>query len=266
MCRSELAVLFPVLVIPLVLAARVTFRQALLRLGAAMIWMAMITGPWIGWNMVRFEKPVTLASGIDVSLAYAQCPDTWYGERTGYWNVFCGSDIPRRPENVDADESEIGAQYRARAGSYIADHLGRWPVVMAARVGRTLSLYRPVQQIELEHNRESREVPVLWGALIGTAGCALLGAVAFARPPRSRRHLLPLLAPLATGIAGAAITFGTTRYRSAAEVGLVVLAAVGVEAIASRRSRAATATDAPTAPPEDEPLWVEEPAGAPVTG
>lgn len=235
--RSELVLMIPILVLPLIASSRGTGRQIAVRLGAAVLWVAMVLGPWVGWNAVRFEHPVTLASGIDVSLVYAQCDDTWYGPYTGYWNVFCGAEITNAPVNRWADESELGRQYRARAGQYIASHRERWPAVIGARVGRTLSIYRPVQQLRLEEEREGREGPVLVANLVATAACAALAVVAFARPPRSRRHLLPLLAPLAAGVAGAAITFGTTRYRAPGEVGLIVLAAIGIEVLHGARRR-----------------------------
>jgi hypothetical protein len=251
--RSELLVYLPMLVLPLVLASKGSWAKVGTRLGAAVLWAAMVLGPWVGWNMVRFEHPVTLATGLDISLAYAQCDDTWYGPNTGYWNVFCGAEIANDPANELADESEVGQQYREAAGSYIADNASRWPTVVAARAGRTLSVYAPLQQLDLEANREGRERAVLWGALIATYATAALAVVAFVRPPRSRRHLLPLLVPLAAGAAGAAITFGTTRYRSAGEVGLVLLAAIGIDALVRLRARpAADAAPASYVPPDHE--------------
>ncbi|MEZ5177660.1 MAG: hypothetical protein R2746_05075 [Acidimicrobiales bacterium] len=231
--RSELLLLVPILVIPLCLASRGTGRQVALRSAAALLWVGMVLAPWVGWNVVRYEHPVTMASGLDVSLSYAQCDQSWYGPDTGYWTVFCGQNIRDDVAGEQIDESELGLLYREQASDYIRDHLGRWPVVTAARVGRTLSIYQPARQVELEHTRESREESVLWMAMIASWTLAALGAVAFWRPPSpaTRAALLPLLAPLAAGVAGAAITFGTTRYRSAGEVGLVVLGALGIEAL-----------------------------------
>ncbi|MBX3286439.1 MAG: glycosyltransferase family 39 protein [Actinobacteria bacterium] len=231
--RSELLLLVPILVIPLCLASRGTGRQVALRSAAALLWVGMVLAPWVGWNVVRYEHPVTMASGLDVSLSYAQCDQSWYGPDTGYWTVFCGQNIRDDVAGEQIDESELGLLYREQASDYIRDHLGRWPVVTAARVGRTLSIYQPARQVELEHTRESREESVLWMAMIASWTLAALGVVAFWRPPSpaTRAALLPLLAPLAAGVAGAAITFGTTRYRSAGEVGLVVLGALGIEAL-----------------------------------
>jgi 4-amino-4-deoxy-L-arabinose transferase-like glycosyltransferase len=240
MMRSELVILLPLLVLPLCVTARGTGRQVLVRCGAAVLWAAMVLGPWVGWNLVRFEHPTTLATGVDLSLAYGQCDDVWFGPNTGYWNLFCATRISEDPANRTKDESEVGKQYRAQAGRYIAQHKGRWPIVLAHRAGRTLSVYPPVQQIDVEHERESRELPVLWAATIATWCTYLLAIVAFVRPQRSRRYLLPLLTPLAAGVAGAVITFGTSRYRSAGEVGLVVLAAIGIDAILGARNASAS--------------------------
>jgi hypothetical protein len=246
LARSELAILLPILVAPLCIAAGGTFRQVSARLGAAVLWSVAVLGPWVGWNLMRFEHPVTLASGIDISLAYAQCDDSWYGVNAGSWNVFCGSDIPRDPANEFADESEVGKQYRARAGAYIQDNLGRWPTVIALRAGRTVGAYRPIAQASNEAGREGRERSVLLACLGATYATYALAVVALRRPPRSRHHLYPLLVPLAAGIAGAMITFGTTRYRAPGEIGLIVLAAVGIDAILrARNARGAPTDDAP---------------------
>jgi hypothetical protein len=39
------------------------------------------------------------------------------------------------------DEPEQSERWRREAGEYVGEHLGRLPVVVAARVGRTWSLY-----------------------------------------------------------------------------------------------------------------------------
>lgn len=262
--RSELVVLIPALVIPVTLASRGSTRQALTCTGSALLWCSLVLAPWVGWNAVRFEHPATLATGIDISLRYANCDEVWYGEQVGLWNVFCGVDITNDPANDLADETELGQQYRARAGAYVRDNLGRLPIVVAARTGRTLGLYAPAQQVEFESTREVREAPVLWSAMLGSWALALLGAVALIWPaPRSRRGLAVLLAPMAAGLAGAAITFGTTRYRSVGEVGLVVLGAAGVGAIGrARAARRAAREQAADRSWEAESVWAPATAGA----
>ena len=51
---------------------------------------------------------------------------------------------------------------------------------------------------------------------------------------RARVTLVPFLGPALMITWAAAITFGITRYRVALEVGLVVLAAVAIEAVVGR--------------------------------
>ena len=64
---------------------------------------------------------------------------------------------------------------------------------------------------------------------------AVCGGIALYR--RERRDLVIVLAPIvATGVT-AALTFGSTRYRSLAEPSIALLAAVGVVLIAERLLR-----------------------------
>jgi hypothetical protein len=65
-----------------------------------------------------------------------------------------------------------------------------------------------------------------------------LGAVGTVVLRRRRVPLLPLLAPLAVVTVAAAVFYGRLRFRCAAEVPIVVLAAVGVDQLVGR-------TDAP---------------------
>ena len=54
---------------------------------------------------------------------------------------------------------------------------------------------------------------------------------------RRRVRLLPLLALAASVTIGTAVTYGFTRFRAAAEVAIVLLAAVAVDAVLRRRAR-----------------------------
>jgi hypothetical protein len=63
---------------------------------------------------------------------------------------------------------------------------------------------------------------------------AIFGAVVLRR---RRVTLLPLVALCVTVSIGAALTYGFTRFRAAAEVAIVLLAAVAVDAVLRRRAR-----------------------------
>jgi ABC-type transport system involved in cytochrome c biogenesis permease component len=67
---------------------------------------------------------------------------------------------------------------------------------------------------------------------------------------RRRIPLYPLLAFVLTVVITVATAYGETRYRAAAEVPLVILAAVGLEALLPRKRLAQTDQ---TASPVDQP-------------
>lgn len=226
--RSELILYLPLLVAPVCLLASPTWRRRLRHGAIALLWAGLALSPWVGWNLVRFEHPVPFATGFDVSLGYAQCDPAWYGENTGFWSVLCSDKVRAQAAADGVDESELGRRTRAQAEAYAKDHLGRGPVVVAARVGRTLGVYQPIRQLHLSADVEGKEFGVVAAGAVFTLLTAVLAAVAWWRWPGPRRRLVPLLVPLLAGLAGAALTFGSIRYRAPGEVGLVVLAAIGI--------------------------------------
>ena len=126
------------------------------------------------------------------------------------------------------------------AFDYAEDHLSRIPVVVAARVARTWSLYRPLDMVSFNEG-EGREAwvtrlgvvayyPTL---LAGVAGGALLWR------RRERRSLWVLAVPAMAVTIGVAVSYGQTRFRAAAEPSLAELAAVAVAFAVDRwRARA----------------------------
>jgi hypothetical protein len=101
-------------------------------------------------------------------------------------------------------------------------------------------VYRPLHQIDLDvifESRDERVSTLSYVQYLVLAPCAIAGAVI------SRRRKYPLLATglwavLAT--VTAAGTFGNTRYRTAGEVSIVLLASVAVVALVERRSTGAS--------------------------
>jgi hypothetical protein len=179
------------------------------------------------------------ASGVWVG---ANCHDTYYGPLIGSWKFQCyGTD------RLPGDESERFAVYRRRGMDYLADHAGRLPIVIAARLGRLLDVYQPWGQGAFLASAEGRNVKAqraglaAWWLLVPWA---IAGAVLLRR--RREPALLVLLAPIALVLLVAATSYGSTRFRFAAEPGLVVLGAVAVDAVVGAllrsRSRPASAT------------------------
>ena len=123
---------------------------------------------------------------------------------------------------------------------------------MLAREGRVWDVYRTDQQL-FTSSSEGRNPRVnrvgLWiywvVALLAIAGLVLLR--------RRRAPLAVLAAPILLVAWSAMLTYGSTRFRFAAEPALVVLAAVTLEAglrALERRRRPRDSAAEPPAPPE----------------
>jgi len=96
---------------------------------------------------------------------------------------------------------------------------------MAARAGRELGLFRPLEQIDFDHTLEYR--PLL-AAQVGLfmyyalVVMSLLGAVVLRRRAIT---LMPFVGLLAEVVIASMLTYGATRFRTPLEVALVVLSA-----------------------------------------
>jgi 4-amino-4-deoxy-L-arabinose transferase-like glycosyltransferase len=221
--RSELALLVPVMVLPAILVARTPPPAQRLRHAAvACVAAGLVVAPWVSSNLRRFEEPVLLSHGDGNVLIGANCDSTYHGSLLGFHDGWCGviDDLP-------AENSKEAAIRRRAALEYIGDHLDRLPVVVAARVGRVWGVYG---QLQMGRIAQAEGRP-LWASMAGLAmfwALVPLAVLGVRTLWRSGVRLLPLLAPFAIVTFNAAAFYGLTRFRIAAEVPLVVLAAVGI--------------------------------------
>jgi 4-amino-4-deoxy-L-arabinose transferase-like glycosyltransferase len=232
LARSELVLLLPLLAIPLRASAG-TGRRRLAHLGAAAAWLVVGLLPWVGWNVVRFDHPVLLTTGADLTLAQANCPLAYEGEGTGAWSPLCGSFVELAPGANTSDESELGRQYRELGMDHIEGNLDRVPVVAFARLGRTFGWWHPVEQLDVEQS----EGRLRTSLLLGWAAYLLLlplGALGVAEARRRRLPVAVLLAPVLVVAVAVAVSRGGVRFRAPAEVSLVVLAALGSVSLLAR--------------------------------
>ena len=245
LARAELVLLLPLLVLPCVLFTRRTDEmQKLKELAAAGVAAVIAMGPWIGFNLVRFEKPVFLSSGLEPTMLGANCDTTYYGNLTGYFSPDCTEKAAREYKRGD-DQSERNEISRRVVFDYISDHKARAPVVVFARWGRITGLYRPWNQVQLDRVIEGREGWAALASLFSFYAVALL-AIAGAVIVRRRRRvpLFPLLVPPGIVLFAVAISLGSNRYRASAEGALVVLAAVAIDrAVQAMRNRRAASVE-----------------------
>lgn len=223
--RSEPFLMFFFLLTPLLmLHPKLEWKQRIGRTAMAAGLAMLILAPWVGRNITIFDEPTYLAVGPGYVLELGNCDDTYSGEYLGYWSASC-DDGTTWPEG--ADESGIGAAKYAKASAYIGDHLSEQPKVIAARLGRILGVYRPIQGIDFDVFFERR---IRQHVVVGTFSHYLVmfasigGLVVW----RRRSTIIPVVAVAATSIATGAITFGIPRYRVGADLVFVMLAAVAL--------------------------------------
>jgi 4-amino-4-deoxy-L-arabinose transferase-like glycosyltransferase len=223
--RGEVVLLAPLLVLPLLWGMRrLAVAQRFRLLVVTALAMLLLVGPWVGYNLTRFEKPVFMTDHWGTVLEAASCDDAYYGKYAG-WYANC--DVRRH----QGDASEQDAVLRREALHYMRQHLHRLPVVMAMRVGRLWDIYRPGNTLFLNavlegRTRAASRVAVASYWLLMPLTIAGLIVMRLRRVP-----IIPLLAPAIVVTIAAAITYGVLRYRVTVEPGIVLAAAVSVDVL-----------------------------------
>lgn len=263
LARSELILTVPLVLGVLVLTTRSvpSSRRFQWVIGAGLVSL-LVVGPWVGYNLSRFDKPVYLSSQLGGTLVTANCDSTYSGKYLGFKDYPCQAVARAKAartvpgwnklslDDQDAELSKIGKRY-------IKDHLSKLPVVVLARWGRILGVFRPLQEVTAEHRDFELE---RWAGLLLVvsfwigAVLAIVGAVGLRR---TRERLWPLLAVPVIVLFSVAITFGQTRYRAPAEISVVLLGAIGVEMLwrwYKREGALEPAAPAPEAPAPDAVL------------
>ena len=232
LARSEALLLVPLLVVPLVWVTHQEVRTRLMRAGVAAGVAGALLLPWVIPNMVRFEEPVLLSTNDGLTLAGANNPQTYSGDAIGFWT------IEHAEATVDVsglDQSEASRVLRDAAVDHATDNVSRWPTVVAARVGRVWSIYRPLQMLDWNKG-EGREV---WASMLALGGyLALLPAAAFGwwTLRRDGGYTWPFTALIVQVTMVGALFYGLSRFRVTAEIALVVLAAVALSRLMAWRA------------------------------
>lgn len=220
LARSEALLLLVLLALPL---------AGLRRTIVAGLACALVLTPWLARTWIALDHPVLVSTNVGGLMAGANCDTTYAGGLLGQWDYRC------LPKPVHRNEALESTHLRDLGLRYAADHRSRLPVVLAARLGRSFELYRPNQNAQMESFYEGRDLAL---ARAGTAFFYVLSALAIAGALALRRRNAPwavLAAPVALVAITTLISYGFTRFRVAAEPGIVVLAAVGIAALARHR-------------------------------
>jgi 4-amino-4-deoxy-L-arabinose transferase-like glycosyltransferase len=217
--RGEALLLLPLVLVPVVR------RPGGLRTAAvAALAFVLVLTPWTIRNWIVFDQPVLVATNSGTAIAGANCAETYGGDRLGGWLPQCIRSHPGNEAEHHSDALQDGLRYAK-------NHTERLPAVLAARLGRVWSVYDPFQIPEGRSPRVQKAGVILFFLLVPLA---VAGGFAL------RRRGVPiwiLVAPLVVVSVTALVTYGNVRFREPAELSVVVLAAVGVDALWRRAGR-----------------------------
>jgi hypothetical protein len=248
LARSELALLVPGLAAMLWFVGRpgpagphgdrpadrpgsITWQQRLVRPAAVVCAAAIVVLPWVVFNLVRFDKPVTLTTNDGTTLMGSYCDDSFYGPNMGGWSLLC---VVNEPDySVDEEPSVRSARQRSLAITYARAHLRRMPVVVTARIGRSLDLYG-IDSLIAQDVGEERYRWASWAGIVSWWFLAVAALLGVRRIDRRSRWLL--LLPCITVAVTTVVFYGGHRIRSSMEPTVVIAAAVAFSALFERRS------------------------------
>lgn len=196
---------------------------------AILIW-SMFVMPWVVWNNLRFTEPVLLSTNDGLTIAGGHCDRTYF-EDVGGWDIWCAYavDVPS-----EEDASEASRRMRRVGLDYWREHVDRYPVVAAARLARISSVgFQEANAIAARS--EGRP---LWVSNLGMVQYWLLLPMAIIgwRHIGVRRFRLILISAVPVVVFVAMVANAYVRFRLPAEIGLVVLASVGIAHVVRRLS------------------------------
>jgi hypothetical protein len=248
LCRGEAVFLSVFLIAPLVLMTKgLDLGRRVLLLALSAVAVVVVLSPWAIRNLTTFDEPFLLSSNSDAVLRVANCDATYNGYLVGYFSVSCGGGLPA----LNNEESLDAKKDREIALDYISEHKGQVPRVVAARIGRVWDVYRPYQNARLS-TYEGRPIDLTKYSLYAYWIVGGLGIVGGVITYRRRVTLIPLVAQVLLVTFVAAAAYGALRFRGPAEVALIALAGVTLDAALRRLFRGRTRHD----PAEPEPELV----------
>jgi 4-amino-4-deoxy-L-arabinose transferase-like glycosyltransferase len=225
--RGEALLLLPLVLIPVVWRGGAWRHDGLRAAAVALVAFVVVLTPWTARNWIVFNRPVAIATNSGTAVAGANCAVTYAsGDHLGGWYPPCIKEHPGK------NEAEHHAEALKDGVRYADHHLGRLPVVLAARLGRVWSVYKPFAIPEGRSVRVQKVGVIAFFLLVpfGVAGYFLL---------RRRGEVTwILLAPFIIVAVTALTTYGNLRFREPAEIALVVLAAIALDELLRRRSPA----------------------------
>jgi hypothetical protein len=235
--RSEQLAFMVVVVVPLLLAARsLSMAQRIARIGVAALACVAVLAPWAVYNTSRFHEFVPLSTADGTTLLAANCaPGTVTGDRLGFWDLTCLERVSLQHPRYD--EAQLNRVARQVARSQLSDHSDRLPILVPARIGRTLAVFRPGQTVGFVAQWMTVDTGLIWAWIVSFWFVLFLAVMGAVIALRRRIRCWPLVAPFLVAVGVSAATYGEPRNHALADLGLLVLAAFAVDRVLARRTQ-----------------------------
>jgi hypothetical protein len=229
--------------VPLLILIPVSWQNRGLLGVALLAGLLLVLGPWLIRNEVQIGGAV-LSDQEGITLAGSYCANTFnsadpsYGSFDGICALDAGAEVllGLKPPNGARQWTELALDRKLTHDSeqFAIHHLSALPRVIVAREAGTWGLGNHSFQVGLAsaEGRNKTYEQAGWIVYWVMVPFVVIGAVLLAR--RSWRPLVIVVAPLGVVAVNAAIFYGSTRLRIAAEPSLAVLAATGGIATANR--------------------------------
>ena len=201
----------------------VSWRERLIRPAVVVGAAVLVVSPWAAFNLSRFERPVTLTTNDGTTLLGSYCDGSFGGPNMGGWSLFCVVDDPAY--DVAEEPSVRSARQRTLAVRYARAHLTRLPVVVAARIGRSLDLYG-LDSLVAQDVGEERYRWASWAGIVSWWALGVAAVMGLRRIDSRTRWLL--LLPCVAVVVTTIVFYGGHRIRSSMEPTVVIAAAVMV--------------------------------------
>jgi hypothetical protein len=190
---------------------------------------ALVLAPWLIRCWIVFDQPVLISTNYGDLIAGSNCSGPYFGPHPGGWAFDCilGGGA--------GNEAQVADRLRARGLRYARDHASRLPAVIVDRTLRPWGLYDAGWEVKLRATGEGGNATIDW---IGLAACwalMLLAVVGFVVLRRRRQPLFILIAPFVLVVLVSITSYGVLRFRAPADVALVILAAVALDALWPRK-------------------------------
>jgi 4-amino-4-deoxy-L-arabinose transferase-like glycosyltransferase len=241
--RGELAFLAPCLVVPVVVVGtRGPVWPRAGRVAIAGLAALVVVGPWVGYNLSRFEKPVYLSTSVGGAICGSNNADAYSGSKIGLWAP--SPEACPLPKGSVIDQSVIASRWSKAGFDYLKDHVEDVPVAVFARLGRVWGVFYAGSTVQYLID-ESLPSGAAWAGYVAYWLILPFAIWGLWLLRKRGTAIFPMVGLFVVTCIASASFYGLIRLRLSSDIAFVVLAAIALDHLWSTRTSSATASGTP---------------------